>query len=120
MILVDSSVWIDYYRGLRNIYTDTLETCIGNRAQLVGDLILAEVLQGISDERLFLAISKEFEAYTVVTLGGKEVALAAANNYRRLRKLGVTVRGTVDTMIATTCILNEFELLHNDRDFEPF
>ena len=120
MILVDSSVWIDYYRGLQTVYTDTLEALIGNSLIVVGDLILAEVLQGISDEGKFIAISKEFDSFDIVTLGGKDVALAAARNYRRLRKLGVTVRGTIDTVIATTCILNDFELLHNDRDFFPF
>lgn len=86
----------------------------------VGDLILTEVLQGFDDERDFETARKILMSLTVVELGGQEIAIQSARNFRALRRLGVTVRKTIDTVIATLCIENGYELLHNDRDFDPF
>jgi hypothetical protein len=120
LILVDSSVWIDYFRGLVNPQTDKLDHLLGNEPLAIGDLILTELLQGFADERAFNAAKKMLTALTVVELGGEEVAIQAAQNFRRLRRLGVTARKTIDTVIATRCIGSGYELLHNDRDFDPF
>lgn len=120
LILVDSSVWIDYFNGLANPQTDTLDGLLSQELLLIGDLILTEVLQGFSDESTFDQIRKMLTGLTVVELGGQEIAIQAARNYRALRILGITVRKTIDTVIATWCIESRCELLHNDRDFEPF
>ena len=120
MILVDSSVWIDYFNGTITPQTDKLDGLLGHEALAVGDLILTEVLQGFDDDRDFHAARKLLALLTVVEIGGTDVAIAAAENFRALRKLGVTVRKTIDTMIATRCIESGYELLHSDRDFEPF
>ena len=120
MILVDSSVWIDYFNGTITPQTDKLDGLLGHEALAVGDLILTEVLQGFDDDRDFHAARKLLASLTVVEIGGTDVAIAAAENFRALRKLGVTVRKTIDTMIATRCIESGYELLHSDRDFEPF
>lgn len=120
MILVDSSVWIDYFNGTITPQTDKLDGLLGHEALAVGDLILIEVLQGFDDDRDLHAARKLLASLTVVEIGGLDVAIAAAENFRALRKLGVTVRKTIDTMIATRCIESGYELLHSDRDFEPF
>lgn len=120
MILVDSSVWIDYFRGATNVQTEVLDALLGQQPLAIGDLILTEVLQGFDDERDFRTARKMLTALTVVELGGKEIAIQAARNFRALRRLGVTVRKTIDTVIATRCIESGYDLLHNDRDFDPF
>ena len=120
MILVDSSVWIDYFRGSITAQTEKLDGLLGNEPLAIGDLILTEVLQGIADEKTFQNVKKMLTALRVVELGGQEVAIQAARNFRTLRNLGVTVRKTIDTVIATRCIESGYELLHNDRDFDPF
>jgi predicted nucleic acid-binding protein len=120
MILVDSSVWIDYFRGTATQQANKLDTILGNDLLAIGDLILTEVLQGFSDEREFQAARKMLAALEFVVLGSESVAIAAAENYRRLRSLGITARKTIDTIIATRCIVSGYELLHDDRDFEPF
>ena len=120
MILVDSSVWIDYFRGATNMQTEVLDALLGQQPLAIGDLILTEVLQGLDDERDFNTARKMLTALTVVELGGKEIAIQAAKNFRALRRLGVTVRKTIDTVIATRCIESGYDLLHNDRDFDPF
>ena len=120
MILVDSSVWIDYLRGLPTPHTDKLDTLLGATPLAIGDLILTEVLQGCGTDKEFNEVKRTLGALHLVTLGGPEVAVEAARNFRKLRSLGITVRKTVDTVIATRCILDRHELLHNDRDFEPF
>jgi predicted nucleic acid-binding protein len=86
----------------------------------VGDLILTEVLQGFDNEQDFNDVRKMLSALTVVELGGEEIAIQAARNFRTLRKRGVTVRKTIDTVIATRCIESGYDLLHSDRDFDPF
>ena len=120
MILVDSSVWIDYFRGTITPQTEMLDSLLGHEPLAIGDLILTEVLQGFPDERGFNQARKMLTSLMVVELGGQEIAIQAAKNFRALRVLGVTVRKTIDTVIATRCIESGFDLLHNDRDFDPF
>ena len=120
MILVDSSVWIDYFRGTANPQTAMLDGLLDRELLCIGDLILTEVLQGFAYDRDFNQARKMLTSLIVVELGGREVAIQAAKNFRTLRKLGATVRKTIDTVIATRCIESGYELLHNDRDFDPF
>lgn len=120
MILVDSSVWIDYFRGIPTPQTDRLDALLPTKLLLMGDLILAEVLQGFSSERDFNQAKALLMALPISTLAGADIALQAARNFRQLRALGVTVRKTIDTVIATHCIENGISLLYSDRDFDPF
>jgi predicted nucleic acid-binding protein len=120
VILVDSSVWIDYFRGTNSVAAESLDQLLQAEPVAIGDLILAEVLQGFTSERDFAEARKLLTALQVVTLGGEALAIEAARNHRRLRALGFTVRKTIDTLIATWCIENDAVLLHNDRDFDAF
>ena len=120
MILVDSSVWIDYFRGNATLQTDKLDSLLGTQPLAVGDLILTEVLQGLGSGNDFNQAKKLLTSLSVVDLGGQEIAIQAAKNYRALRPLGVTIRKTIDTVIATRCIESGYSLLHCDRDFDPF
>lgn len=120
MILVDSSVWIDYFRGTPTPQTNELDSLLGSEPLAIGDLILAEVLQGFATDRAFNDARGLMSALEMVDLGGSDLAVEAAMNFRRLRAKGVTVRKTIDTIIATRCITSDFQLLHNDRDFDPF
>ena len=120
MILVDSSVWIDFFRGIDTPQVDRLDSLFARERVLVGDLILTEVLQGFAAQRDFNLARKTLATFELVDLGGAEIALQAAINFRKLRALGFTVRKTIDTVIATRCIAAGFRLLHADRDFEPF
>lgn len=120
MILVDSSVWIDYFRGVVTPQTDRLDALLGQEPVAIGDLMLAEVLQGFGKGRDFERALALLGVLDVVEIGGREVAVQAARNYRALRALGITVRKTIDTLIATRCIMDGLPLLYSDRDFEPF
>ena len=120
MILVDSSVWIDYFNGTITTQTEKLDGLLGHEPLAIGDLILTEVLQGFAKERDFDDARTVLTSLMVVELGGREIAIQAAKNFRALRGLGVTVRKTIDTVIATRCIESGYSLLHNDRDFDPF
>jgi predicted nucleic acid-binding protein len=120
VILVDSSVWIDYFQGAVTPQTERLDRLLGHEPLAIADLILTEVLQGFVDEQAFDEARKMLTALTVVELGGQEVAIQAARNFRALRSRGVTVRKTIDTVIATRCIESGYDLLHSDRDFDPF
>ena len=120
MILVDSSVWADYFKGTITAQTTRLDGLLGNEPLAIGDWILTEVLQGFHDDRDFNQARRMLTAFTVVELGGQDVAIQAAKNSRTLRRKGVTVRKTIDTVIATRCIESGYELLHNDPDFDPF
>ncbi|GAA4339411.1 PIN domain nuclease [Variovorax defluvii] len=120
MILVDSSVWIDFFRGTATTPAEQLDRLLQSEPVAIGDLILAEVLRGFGNEREFNEARKLLVALDVVTLCGEAIAVEAAKNHRRLRALGVTVRKTIDTLIATWCIENDVMLLHNDRDFDAF
>ena len=99
---------------------DKLDYLLGNEPLAIGDLILTEVLQGVGSGRDFNQPRRLLTSLLVVDLGGRDIAIQAAKNYRALRALGVTVRKTIDTVIATRCIESGYTLLHNDRDFEPF
>ncbi|MDQ5909821.1 MAG: hypothetical protein QG599_1916 [Pseudomonadota bacterium] len=120
MILVDSSVWIDYFRGTTTPQTDCLDALLGTEPLAVGDLILVEVLQGFAGNQDFNQARKLLTSLEVIEIGGLEVAIQAARNFRTLRTLGVTVRKTIDTLIATRCIESDLALLYSDRDFDPF
>jgi predicted nucleic acid-binding protein len=120
LILVDTSVWVDYFKGALTTQTGRLDALLGVESLAIGDLILAEVLQGFDRDRDFDDARRILTALTVVELGGKEIAIQAAKNFRVLRRLGVTVRKTIDTIIATRCIVSGYSLLHSDRDFDPF
>jgi predicted nucleic acid-binding protein len=120
LILVDSSVWIDYFNGVGTPKSDELDQLLGRELLLIGDLILIEVLQGFRDDADFERARELLASLEFVTLGGAEIAVQAARNFRKLRRRGVTVRKTIDTVIATWCVENGQELLYADRDFEPF
>jgi predicted nucleic acid-binding protein len=120
MILVDSSVWIDYFRGVKSPQAERLDSLLRVQPVSIGDLILTEVLQGCATEAEFNRVKRVLLSLDVVELGGLDIALQAARNYRFLRGLGITVRKTIDVVIATYCIENGYLLLHNDRDFLPF
>ncbi len=120
MILVDSSVWIDYFRGAITPQTEKLDSLLGQQPLAIGDLILTEVLQGFDDEREFNVARKMLSSLTMVDLSGEQIAIQAAKNVRVLRRLGVPVRKTIDTVIATRCLEDGYDLLHSDRGFDPF
>lgn len=120
MILVDSSVWIDYLRGTETRQTDRLDALLGTEPLAIGDLILTEVLQGTTTDKEFRDVLRLLGSLDVVPLGGQTVAVQAARNFRTLRDKGVTVRKTIDCVIATRCIVDGLTLLHSDRDFELF
>ncbi len=119
MILVDSSVWIDYFNGLATRQTDRLDELLGSDLLLTGDIILAEVLQGIRNDRDFRRAKRALHALEFRAMLGRDIALKSAANYRALRAQGVTARKTIDMLIATFCIEYGHELLHADRDFDP-
>jgi len=120
VILVDSSVWTDYFRGTVTAQTEKLDWLLGRELVATGDLILTEVLQGFATQRDFEMARSVLTSLKVVELGGLQIAIQAARNFRLLRKRGVTVRKTIDALIATRCIADRYRLLHNDRDFNPF
>lgn len=120
MLLVDSSVWIDYLRGRRSIEADLLDRALQTSAPLLGDLILTEVLQGVRDDAQYRTLRSRLLELPFTEIGGRDVALAAADHYRALRARGVTPRKTIDLLIATHCIVYGLELLHSNHDFDPF
>ena len=120
MILVDSSVWIDYFRGMQNSQTDRLDGLLGNQPIATGDLVLAEVLQGFGSTRDFNQGKKLLRSLPIIELVGENIAIQAAKNFRTLRSLGITVRKTIDTLIATSCIEKGLVFLYSDQDFDPF
>jgi predicted nucleic acid-binding protein len=120
VILVDSSVWIDYFRGTRNSQTDRLDTLLGNQPIATGDLVLTEVLQGFGSDQDFNLGKKLLTSLPIIDLVGGDIAVQAAKNFRILRSRGITVRKTIDTLIATSCIEKGFKLLYSDKDFDPF
>ena len=120
MILVDSSVWIDVLRGVNTPQVAFLQENLGQTPMIIGDLILTEVLQGVPTESLARRTESYLLNFPVVDLGGERNAIQAAHHFRHLRAKGYTIRKTVDLLIATWCIANDMQLLHNDRDFGPF
>ncbi len=120
MILVDASVWIDYLNGIVSPTTDRLDTALGEDDVLIGDLTITEVLQGIRNDRQFERTRMSLSQLDIISIVDPEIAVQSARNYRRLRELGVTVRKTIDCLIATRCIADGLPLLYSDRDFDPF
>ncbi len=119
MIVVDSSVWIDYFNGRKNPSVELLERLTALPI-LVGDLIFVEVLQGFRHEGDFRNARETLAAFELRSMLSREVAVASVRNYRNLRGRGFTPRNTIDIIIATFCIVNDHDLLHNDRDFNSF
>jgi predicted nucleic acid-binding protein len=120
MILVDTSVWIDYFNGVRNKHTDTLDSGIVEGIVAIGDLIFLEILQGISGDRDYRMTKQTLSTLDRFEMFGKDMPEKCAENYRALRKKGITVRKTTDVIIATFCIEQRVPLLFIDRDFIPF
>jgi predicted nucleic acid-binding protein len=118
MVLVDTSVWVDYFNGLETPPTERLDRLLGSGRLLTGDLILAELLQGFAKDADYRTARRLLLELPCAELVGRDNALRAADYYRRLRKRGVTVRKTIDVLIGTYCIQHGHELLHADRDFD--
>ncbi len=119
MILVDSSVWIDYFNGNQTPQSDWLDSALGSAPIIMGDLILTEVLQGFQSDNDFKTARDLLLMIPFMSMGGQTIALKSAANFRLLRKKGITVRKTIDVIIGTFCIHNQLALLHCDRDFDP-
>ena len=117
MILVDTSVWIDYFNGKACWQTDYLDGALSNDTILTGDIILCEILQGFHTNKEFNTAKNALDVLECVPIGGKQLAIQAANNFSYLRKKGITIRKTVDILIGTWCIESGISLLHNDKDF---
>ncbi len=120
MVLVDSSIWIDFFNGVENTETDKLNEILGLEKVVMSDLILTEVLQGFRRDTDYKTAKNVLTSLTVRDLLGKELAIKSANNFRKLRKKGITIRKTADVIIATYCIENKMPLLFTDKDFLPF
>jgi predicted nucleic acid-binding protein len=120
VIVVDSSVWIDHFNGVDSTAAERLDALLGAEPVAVGDLILTEVLQGFRNEAHYKTAKELMLSLTVFEMLGQEMAVKSADNYRALRAKGVTVRRTVDVIIATYCIEHELPLLFEDKDFLPF
>jgi predicted nucleic acid-binding protein len=120
VILVDSSVWIDYFKGRSTPQTGKLDQLLGAEDLAIGDLILVEVLQGFREDREFESARRLLLSLSLVDLCGPDIAIQAARNYRSLRSRGFTIRKTIDCAIATCCIERGYQLLHSDKDFDVF
>lgn len=120
MWLVDSSVWIDYFNGTVTPQTDILNTALGQTDIGLGDIILCEVLQGYRSQKDFDTARQALLQFPIYMIGGTDIAIKSAENFRSLRRQGITVRKTIDCLIATLVIERGFSLLHSDRDFDPF
>ncbi|MBF0356553.1 MAG: PIN domain nuclease [Alphaproteobacteria bacterium] len=120
MILVDSSVWINYFNGVPSRETDLLDDLLGRELVVMGDLILAEVLRGFREDGSYRRVLTLLSGLDCLDLVGKATAIEAARHYRFLRKRGITVRKTIDSLIAAFCIRHRLPLLHCDRDFDPY
>lgn len=120
MIVVDTSVWIDYFNGDNTPETDMLDLALGEEAIAIGDLILLEVLQGFRSDKDYRTARAHLAELQQLQMLGTDMAIQAADNYRRLRKQGVTIRKTADVIIASYCIAHKLPLLFSDKDFLPF
>ena len=119
MIVVDSSVWIDFLNGRNAPHVQRLRTVLGTDEVIVGDLMLCEVLQGLDSERAAREVETLLRRFEIVAMAGDAIAVAAAGHFRSLRRRGITVRKTIHLLIGTWCIENRRPLLHNDSDFHP-
>ena len=120
MVIIDTTVWIDYLRGVLNEHTEWLDRELNRQRMGLTDLIVCEVLQGIRSDTAFAQVRLDLTRFEIFNTGGTDMAIAAARNYRSLRKRGATVRKTIDCLIATFCLKAEHRLLHRDRDFDLF
>ncbi len=120
MVVVDTTVWVDYLQGAQNAETDWLDQELDRRRLALTDVIFCEVLQGLSDDATAKEVEHLLLRFEVFATGGVDLAREAARNYRTLRRRGRTVRKTIDCLIATFCIRESHSLLHRDRDFDPF
>lgn len=120
MVIVDATVWIDYLGNVTNRQTNWLIRELGRQPLGLTDIVLCEVLQGIRSDAAFAGVRHDLEKFHIFNTGGSELAVAAAQNYRRLRQAGYTVRTTIDCLIATFCLEAGHALLHRDHDFDPF
>ena len=120
MILVDSSVWIDYFNGQSTPQVEILDNLLGAQPLAIGDLILAEVLQGFRQDSDYIIAKRLLTSLTVFNLLTSDLAIQSVDNFRALRKQGITIRKTIDVIIATFCIQENHALLFSDRDFMPF
>lgn len=118
MIVADTSVWIDYVRGVDASHTNMLDQELMKNRIITGDIIITEFLQGFRNEKDYQAAKKIMDSLEYHDFLGKEMAIQSAQNFRQLRKHGITIRKTIDVIIATFCIENGFELIHNDRDYD--
>jgi len=120
MILVDTSVWIDYFKGIETQETNLLDTALSNDSVAIGDLILLEILQGFRSDKDYETAKEHLQVLHQFSMLSSEIAINAAENYRVLRKRGITIRKTADVIIATFCINRSIPLLFADKDFIPF
>lgn len=120
MVIIDTTVWIDYLNGLQTPQVDWLDVELDRQRLGLTGLILCEILQGVRDERQATEVQHDLSRFEIFDTGGVELAITAAQNYRALRAQGRTIRRTADCLIATFCLMHDYALLHNDRDFDPF
>ncbi|NOH04172.1 MAG: PIN domain nuclease [Chloroflexi bacterium] len=120
MLVVDTSVWVDYFNGVENPQVEFLHAVLDKTPILIGDIILAEVLQGFRHDPDFEKVRRTLGKFVQASMVNPELAVQSARNYRSLRQRGITVRKTIDSLIATYCIENDHELLHNDSDFDGY
>lgn len=119
MIVVDTSVWIDFYNGILDDRTQRVRELVGSGTLLMGDLIACEILQGVGDEAEAVRVHERIGTLPMAPMVGPAVAFQAARNYRLLRARGITVRKTIDLLIGTFFVEHRHSLIHNDRDFRP-
>lgn len=120
MVIVDTTVWIDYWGGASTPEAEWLDTAMDRQRLGVTDLIVCELLQGVRDEAEAATVARELARFEMFSTGGVELASAAAQNYRALRRRGYTTRKTIDCLIATFCLREGHSLLHRDHDFDAF
>lgn len=120
MIFVDSSVWIDYFNGTKTPEAEKLDSILCSSPICIGDIVLTEVLQGFKNDKDYETAKELLTSLNIVNILDTTIALISANNFRTLRKKGITVRKTIDVIIATYCIENSLPLLYSDKDFIPF
>jgi len=120
MTVVDTTVWIDVLQGRSNARSQWLSRNLTVESLALTDLILCEILQGVHRDASFPLFQQDLLRFSILETGGADLAVASAKNYRALRKQGITIRSTIDCMTATFCIREGYQLLHNDRDFDPF
>jgi len=120
MVLVDTSVWVDFFNGKMTDETEKLDHYLSSTVIVVGDLILAEVLQGLRSDKDYRIVKSLLTELEQVRLCNTDLAIKSAQNYRALRKQGITIRKTIDCLIATYCVETKTPLLFSDRDFDPW